>query len=95
MNARTTRGRSRGVLLPLDAEAEEEGAAAQKLGGRRRAAMGVRRCGEGRDATDPRPGRLRMGTRRAALEASAMAPVKVQREGENCVREKNRWRKEK
>ena len=52
VNARMTRGRGRGVLLLLDAEAEEEGAAAQELGGRRRAALGVRRCGEGRDGPD-------------------------------------------
>ena len=46
------RSRDRGVLLLLDAEAAEEGAAAQKLGERRRAALGVRRCGEGRDGHD-------------------------------------------
>ena len=50
--ARTTRGRGRGVLLLLDAEAEEEGTAAQRLGGRRRAALGVKRCGEGQDGPD-------------------------------------------
>ena len=49
VNAQMTRGRGRGVLLLLDAEVEEEGAAAQKLGGWRRALLGVRRCREGRD----------------------------------------------
>ena len=46
------RSRGRGVLLLLDAEVEEEGAAAQNLGGRRRAALGIRRCREGRDGPD-------------------------------------------
>ena len=59
VNARTTRGRGRGVLLLLDAEAEEEGAAAQELGGRRRAALGVRRCVEGWDGTKPADPRRR------------------------------------